>query len=181
MHSEAGSSASPGRAGWFRLAFLGLVVLGAGLILAWAAWPVTVLEIRAGTEERLVKSLPVDAGERIVYTYRHSIQTTLVDEILEVAPGGRLVVRETLYDMTGVGLPSDVPDGEVSIDPATNRFRISNMSRDLSPWRVRVGYVSEQTLRVRDLVFRLDSLAPPPTLLVVRPVEGPRIAILARR
>ncbi len=160
-----------------QLALPALLILATGLLL-WALWPVTVLEIRSGPGGPLLKSIPVSTGERVVYSYIHSIQTTRVDEMLDVGRDGHMIVRETLYDMAGVGLPSDVPDGDFSIDPVTKKFHITNMNRDIPEWRVRVGTISAQTLEVDGEAFRLDSLAPPMSLLVIGPATQPRVELL---
>jgi hypothetical protein len=150
--------------------------VGAALVLvlaAWALWPVTVLELRAGPEGRLVKAIPVATGDRIVYGFTHSVQKSRVVEVLEVAPGNHLVVRETIYEDTGAGLPSDLPDGQFSMG-ADGKFHITGMSRDIPVWRVRVAFTAQQTLEVGAESFRLDSLAPPTTVLTVGAVTRPR-------
>ncbi len=124
----------------------------------------------------MVKAMPVTVGQRITYGYVHSIQKRPVDEILEVASIGHLVVRETDYDMMGVGLPSDVLDGDFVFDNENKKFRIVNMSRDLPAMRVRVATTISQTMTVGGEKFKLDSLATPMTLLVIdvasrRPID----------
>lgn len=141
----------------------------------WALWPTTILEIRAGQDGQMVKIIPVTTGQWITYTYFHSVQKKPIDEMLEVAPNGHLVVRETVYEMTGAGLPSDVLDGDFKIDPKDGKFHIVNMSRDVPVFRVRVAFTAEQTLEVGAQKFRLDSLATPMTLLVIDVVSRPRI------
>ena len=116
----------------------------------------------------------------MTYTYVHSIQKRPVDEILEMAPNGHLVVRETDYDMLGVGLPSDVLDGDYVFDKEHERFRIVNMSRDIPVMRVWVASTISQTLQVEGEKFKLDSLAKPLTLLVIDIASRPRIAVLLR-
>ncbi len=155
-----------------------LVAVVAAALLTWSLWPTTVLEIRLGEDGPLVKVLPVALGQRITYSYVHSIQKRPVDEILEVAAIGHLVVRETDYDMLGVGLPSDVLDGDYVFDNENKRFRIVNMSRDLPVMRVRVATTVSQTLKVGEEQFRLDSLAKPMSLLVIDVASRPRIALL---
>lgn len=155
-----------------------LLALAGALLALWALWPVTVLEIRAGPEERLVKAIRVTPRERITYRYLHSVQKTPVDEVIEVVSNGHLVVRETAYETFGAGLPSDLPDGTFVADAGTGRFRILDMSRDLPEWRVRVAFTAEQTLEVRGERFRLDSLAAPTTVLVIAAVHRPRFSVL---
>jgi len=159
---------------------IGLSILAVAALAAWAFWPASYLEIRLGQDGPVVKSLPISAGERIVYTYRHSVQLRPVVEILEAAPNGHLVVRETVYDMFGVGLPSDLPDGELTLDSVNGKFRITGMNRDIPVLLVRVAFTAEQTLEVRGEQFRLDSLAAPTTLLRVEMVTRPRISAFFR-
>ena len=154
------------------------------VLVTWSLWPTTVLEIREGEGGPLVKVIPVNPGDRITYSYVHSIQKRPVDEILEVAPNGHLVVRETDYDMLGVGLPSDVLDGDFVFDQENERFRIVNMSRDIPVMRVRVASTQPNRLKVGGEEFRLDSLAKPLSLLVIDVARRPRLATvegLARR
>src|SRR5450756_747098 len=137
------------------------VTLALAAVAPWAFWPTSVLEIHAGQEERLVKAMLVTPGERITYTYLHSVQKKPVEEVLEIASNGHLVVRETTYEMTGAGLPSDVLDGDFTIDPTTGKWKIINMSRDIPEWHARVAFTAQQTLEVGGEKFRFDSLATP--------------------
>lgn len=124
----------------------------------------------------MVKAIPVSVGDRIVYGYTHSVEKSRVTEVLEVAPDDHLTVRETIYEDTSRGLPSDVPDGKFSIDP-DGKFHITGMNRDLPVWPVRVAFTAEQTVQVENETFRLDSLAPPTTLITVSAVTGPRFSM----
>jgi hypothetical protein len=155
-----------------------LALLALAALAAWALWPTPTLDIRTGQGERLVKSIPVATGERITYTYFHSVQKKPIDEVLEIVANGHLVVRETTYEMTGAGLPSDVLDGDFIIDPATGKWKIINMSRDIPEWHVRVAFTAQQTLEVGGDKFRLDSLATPTSLLIVGVANHPRIVAL---
>ena len=154
--------------------------LVAVLLLLWAFWPTTILEIRAGADGRLLKTFPVTPGDKIIYRYVHSVAKTPVDEIMEVAPNDHLVLRETVYQDFGAGLPGDSHeiDGTFSIDFADGRFRISGMSRDIPTWEVRVAFTAQQTLLVKGQTMRLDSLAPPTSLLVINVTTRPRVESL---
>jgi hypothetical protein len=161
---------------WALAAILALAVAG---LLAWGLGPVPVLEIREAGSGHLLRQIPVDLGDRITYSYVHSVQKTRVDEVLEVAPD-HLVVRATTFDVYGAGLPSDLPDGDPSIDPVTGKFQILNMSRALPDWPVRVAFTAEQTLEVGGTELRLDSIASPTTLLVIDVGTRPRVLELLR-
>jgi len=152
-------------------------MVAVGVLGFWALQPVDVLEIRTGPEGQLVKSVPVVPGDKITYSYVHSIQKRPVVEIMEVASNRHLVVREAVYDMVGVGLPSDVPDGTLFLDEATGKFHIVGMSRDIPVWRVRVAFTAEQTLELPGEKFTLDSLAAPLTLLEISVVQRPRFSV----
>ena len=154
------------------------VTLALAALALWAFWPTSVLEIHAGQEERLVKAMLVTPGERITYTYLHSVQKKPVEEVLEIASNGHLVVRETTYEMTGAGLPSDVLDGDFTIDPTTGKWKIINMSRDIPEWHARVAFTAQQTLEVGGEKFRFDSLATPTSLLIIGVTNRPHIAAL---
>ncbi|MGE5617688.1 MAG: DUF1850 domain-containing protein [Sphingomonadaceae bacterium] len=145
-------------------------------VVVWLFWPTMALEIHRGEGGPVVKTMRVNPGDRFTYTYLHSVQKRPVEEILEVTSDGRLVVRETAYDMLGVGLPSDVLDGDFVFDDENDKFRIVNMARDLPVMRVRVAFTAEQTLKVGSEEFRLDSLATPMTLLVIEAASRPRVA-----
>lgn len=137
----------------------------------------SVLEIRVGENGPVAKTLQVTPGERITYSYLHSVEKSRIDEVLEVAPSRHLVVQETLFEAAGRGIPGDIPDGDFSIDPVTHRFRISNLNRDMPSWPVRVAFTAQQTLEVGGEKFRLDSLAPPTTLLTMAVVTHPRLSL----
>ncbi len=151
------------------------VVLAVAALLLGALWPTSVLEIHAGENGPLVKVIPITLGDRMIYSYVHSIQKGPVEEILEMAPNGHLVVRETDYDMLGVGLPSDVLDGDFVFDNEHKQFRIINMSRDIPVMRVWVASTEPNRLQVEGEKFRLDSLAKPLSLLVIDVAMRPRI------
>lgn len=162
------------RTRYYVLALLPLL----GTLLVWGLWPTTALEIRAGPEEKLVRSIPVSPGERITYSYVHSVQQTPVDEIIEVSANGHLIVRETVYDMFGAGLPSDSQGSSFSVDANNHKFVISGMSRDMESWPVRVTFTPGQTLEIRGEKIPFSSLAPPTTRLVIHVAMVPRVATL---
>ena len=80
--------------------------------------------------------------------------------------------------MTGAGLPSDVLDGDFTIDPTTGKLKIINMSRDIPEWHARVAFTAQQTLEVGGEKFRFDSLATPTSLLIIGVTNRPHMAAL---
>lgn len=169
-----GGSRASGRG--FPVRYLLLALLLAGLV-AWLLWPVTQLEIRAGDEGRLVMALPVEVGDRVTYGYVHSVEKGWSGEMLEVGSNGEMVVRETVFEAGGRGQPSDITEGSLSLDPDGTRFRITNLDRPIPSWRVRVAFTAQQTLEVAGRTIRLDSLAPPTTLLTIGGFQRPRASL----
>ena len=54
---------------------------------------------------KIVFLRPVYEGDRYAVRFIHSVARRPVDEIYEIAPDAS-VLRETVYDMTGAGLPT---------------------------------------------------------------------------
>ena len=163
-----------GRSSYVFLVVLALAAVVAGL--TWAFWPIWVLEIRGGWDDQPIKIVPVAIGDRITYSYLHSVQKTPVDEVIEISAGGHLTVREAVYGMFGAGLPSDLPDGTFSVDEAQGKFHISNMSRELpTPWRIRVAFTPGQTIEIHGEKLNLASLVSPTKELAVDVVRRPRL------
>ena len=53
----------------------------------------------------------VKAGERYTIRFIHSVERRPVDEIYEIAPDCS-ILRETVYDMFGAGLPAEPEPGK---------------------------------------------------------------------
>lgn len=159
---------------------IGLLVLAVlvGVLLNWSLQPITVLEVRAGEEGRLVSHVPIDAGERFEYSYTHSVHRTLIRDTLEVAPDGRLMLVEAEFDTTGAGVLPEMLDGVFTLDGRDGKFRVSGISMGVSPLEMRVAVAQQQSLTVRGETISINSLAPPQTRLLIAVASRARLASL---
>ncbi len=148
-------------------------------LLIWSLQPTATLEIRAGEEGQLVKAVPVEAGERITYTFVHSVHRTPVTETLEVGADGHLRLREVEFDTTGAGVLPEELGGTFLVDEQEGKFRVVDLSLDVSPWRMRVAVAQQQSLVIRGETISINSLAPPQTRLAISVASRPRLAVLA--
>ena len=86
---------------------------------------------------KCVWARPVSIGDRYTIRFIHSVMRTPVDEIYEIDKDCS-VLRETVYDMVGAGLPSAPEEGQTfSIED--DKFHIR-------------GY----SLRIPDLTYRIN-------------------------
>ncbi len=113
---------------------------------------------------RTVLSLPIAAGDVFRLHYRHSLNYTPVDEIFAVVPGGRMLLREEIFDWDGAGLDFDPRQGEISYE-ADKRYHIKGINRQLPFFVVAVGTVCDHQLFYAGYRYHLDSLVPPMTHL----------------
>ncbi|WP_302295254.1 DUF1850 domain-containing protein, partial [Pyramidobacter piscolens] len=77
------------------------------------------------TDERgaVVYLRPVKLGERYTVRFIHSVARRPVDEIYEIAPDCS-ILRETVYDMMGAGLPTGPLDGQTfTVEDGAYRIR----------------------------------------------------------
>ncbi len=82
---------------------------------------------------------PVREGERYAVRFIHSVARTPVDEIYEVARGAS-VLRETVYDMMGAGLPSEPLEGQT--------FTVENGKFHIRGFDLRIPALTYRTGRV---------------------------------
>ena len=101
------------------------------------------------TDERgaVVYLRPVKLGERYTVRFIHSVARRPVDEIYEIAPDCS-ILRETVYDMMGAGLPTGPLDGQT--------FRVEDVA-----YRSRGFH-----LRLPAVTYRISKVAADHTLFV---------------
>lgn len=153
-------------------------MLGAAAILTAAAlfFPLRVLSVEDehGTVPFLV---PVAVGERYTVRFIHSVMRRPVDEIYEIGPASS-ILRETVYDMMGAGLPS-APEPGQTFTVEGNRFRISgfNLSIPLLTYRIN-KVVADHQMIFRGRTYPLKLWAAPgrPLTFRVRKVSAWRAA-----
>lgn len=136
------------------------------------------LEVRSRTG-RLLFSRPVHLHERVTLNYIHSVARRPVDEIWEVSPREMLVLRETVYDSFGAGLPTEAAPGE-KMELKDGRLRISGMNRELPVVGLAVGRIAQHTLVFKNGTVRLADVSPPGSLVEIRVLRRPFAAAIWR-
>ena len=127
------------------------LLVGLGLLLVVGVLVTTfypqqdVLVLRV--EGKVFTMIPVKTGDAIIYSFRHSVEKTVVEEYLEVAPPGFLLTHTRMQSF-GAGLPSDITEG----------FRLENgwyivpLNRYFSAIPFRVTGFTEPLLRIKEHV-----------------------------
>ena len=130
----------------------------------------------------VVLILPVYEGERYTVRFIHSVARTPVDEIYEIAPDCS-ILRETVYDMMGAGLPYEPLDGQ-TFTTENGKYRISGFDMHIPALTYRINMVvADHTLLIgrneyplrryasgagKPLTFRVRRLAPYEAVLLWR-------------
>ncbi|MDP3486341.1 MAG: DUF1850 domain-containing protein, partial [Bacillota bacterium] len=98
-------------------------------------------------ENKVVTAIPIEAGDSIIYSFRHSVEKTVIEEYLEVAPPG-FRLTHTRMQSFGAGLPSDITDGFT----LNNGWYVLPLNRYFVTIPFRVTGFTEQLLRIKEHV-----------------------------
>jgi hypothetical protein len=96
-----------------------------------ALQPVHALQIAVVKQEKLVYLQRVAPGDRFSTGYIHSVERSPVWEYFCIDPDYRIILRETTFKSSNVGLPYAAFGDEV-FHSETDGFRITNMNRMIS-------------------------------------------------
>ena len=144
----------------------GLIVAGAGVV-GLLLWPlIPALEIIDGRSGRVVFCARVQTGEEFVLSFVHSVNKRPVYDTLR-AEVDHLVIVRSRFDSFGAGMPeASTPDGTLAI--AKDGWLEWTVNRPVPEITVRVGWVAEHTLLIKDRAIRLADLAEPGKPLTMR-------------
>ncbi len=134
--------------------FPGLAAIIAVMAAAFALRPVHALQIAVVKQNRLVFLQRIAPGDRFSTGYTHSVELSPVREYYRVDRDYRMILRETTFRSSNVGLPYAAFGDEVFHSEADG-FRISNMNRvvpQLLIWADR-RYDNRLRLKDRDLAL----------------------------
>ena len=144
----------------------GLVVAGAGLagLLLWPFLPV--IEIVDGRVGRVAFCARVRPGEEFVLSFVHSVNRRPVYDTLR-AEGEHLVIVKSRFDAFGAGMPeASTPEGTLTI--AKDGWLEWTVNRPVPEITIRVGWVANHTLSIKDREIRLADLVEPGQPLTMR-------------
>jgi hypothetical protein len=144
----------------------GLVVVGAG-VAGLLLWPFFLaLEIVDGGDGRVALCARVQPGEEFVISFVHSVNKRPVYDTLR-AEGDHLVIVKSRFDSFGAGMPeASTPEGTLAI--AKDGWLEWTVNRAVPEITVRVGWVAEHTLHIKDREIRLADLTEPGKPLTMR-------------
>jgi hypothetical protein len=144
----------------------GLVVAGAGVVGLFL-WPVIpALEIVDGRDARVVFCARVQSGEEFVLSFVHSVNKRPVYDTLRVE-ADHLIIARSRFDSFGAGMPeATTPEGTLAT--AKDGWLEWTVNRPVPEITVRVGWVANHTLRIKNREIRLADLAEPGQPLTMR-------------
>jgi len=143
-----------------KLRLLWLVSCAAAALAVFAAVPQLFLTLEDETGA-VVFVRPVHKGDRYTVRFIHSVARTPVDEIYEIAPDAS-VLRETVYDMMGAGLPHEPLEGQ-TFTTENGKYRISGFNMRIPALTYRINtVVADHTLLIGGDVYPLKKLTSAP-------------------
>ena len=122
-------------------------------------------KIFIGTEHATVAVVDAAEGLPLTIEFLHSVQRTPVIEELEFH-AGEFILRRTIYQSQGVGLPFDAADG--NFRRVGDKFIMDNMNRPLKNLELRTGKGTRLTVTVDGKTFALYEKFPVGTKIFVR-------------
>ena len=143
-----------------------LVAVGAGVV-GLSLWPfIPVLDLIDGRSGRVVFCARVQTGEEFVLSFVHSVNKRPVYDTLR-AEADHLVIVKSRFDSFGAGMPeASTPEGTLAI--AKDGWLEWTVNRPVPEITIRVGWVANHTLIVKDREIRLADLTEPGQPLTMR-------------
>jgi hypothetical protein len=144
----------------------GLIIagaVGAGILL----WPfIPALQIVDGRDGRVVFCAQVRPGDEFVLSFVHSVNKRPVYDTLR-AEADHLVIVSSRFDSFGAGMPeASTQEGTLVI--AEDGWLKWTVNQAVPEVTVRVGWVADHTLHIKDRKIRLADLAEPGKPLTMR-------------
>ena len=143
-----------------------MIAAGAG-VAGLLLWPfIPALELIDGRSGRVAFCARVRPGEEFVLSFVHSVNKRPVYDTLRVE-ADHLVIVKSRFDSFGAGMPeASTPDGTLTI--AKDGWLEWTVNRAVSEITIRVGWVANHTLSIKDREIRLADLAEPGQPLTMR-------------
>ena len=150
-----------------RRRWIAVLIIAGATIAGLLLWPfIPVLEIVDGRVGRVAFCARIQPGEEFVLWFVHSVNRRPVYDTLR-AEADHLVIVKSRFDSFGAGMPeASTPDGTLTI--AKDGWLEWTVNRPAPEITVRVGWVADYTLDIKDREIRLADLAEPGTPLTLR-------------
>lgn len=119
------------------------------------------LVVLDGQTNKLLFHHTVHTGQTFEIQYIHSIHLTPVNEFYQINDELNIVLNEVHFDTYGVGMPSDLSEGE-TLELKNGKMMIKNMRRILPSIDLRIGQViANHQLIMNSQKIPFSSIAPP--------------------
>jgi len=143
-----------------------LIIAGA-IVGGLLFWPfVSALEILDGRTGKVAFCARIQNGEEFLISFVHSVNRRPVYDTLR-AEGEHLVIVKSRFDAFGAGMPeASTPEGTLTI--AKDGWLEWTVNRPVPEITIRVGWVANHTLSIKDREIRLADLAEPGQPLTMR-------------
>jgi hypothetical protein len=157
----------------------GLVVAGAG-VAGLLFWPfIPMLELVDGRSGRVAFCAKIQPGEEFVLSFVHSVNKRPVHDTLR-AEADHLVIVKSRFDSFGAGMP-EASTSEGTLTIAKDGWLEWTLNRPVPEIIIRVGWVANQTLLIKDREIRLADLIEPGKALTMRVRKIPMFDLLKGR
>jgi hypothetical protein len=151
------------------------IIVGLVLVVSLALWPVQVASLKLPRENnRWIASIPIVEGDRILLTYRHSVELTAVEGHFQIGPQSEIFVLKTRMQSAGTGLPNTaynrtvIRDGWIEVDEARrpvgtirfylvpiNQTRLVIAGQDIDLSFIEAGALLEVSVEKHNLIQRV--------------------------
>ena len=122
-------------------------------------------KIFIGTENQTVAVVDAEENLPLTINFIHSVQKTPVIEELEYQ-AGEFVLRRTIYQSQGVGLPFDATDGKFHREG--DKFIFDDMNRRFKNLELRTGKGTQLKIILNGKTFELYKKFPLGTKIIVK-------------
>jgi len=129
------------------LALVVVIVLTVVFLLHQSVTVVAMYDVTGKEKYRFVLA----ANERFTVRFLHSWARSQVDEVFQIDRENNIVLKETVYEDFGAGLPHEPENPLSSMAFENGKIYIRNIDRIVSDLQIRTGrFVAEHTLLYRD-------------------------------
>lgn len=131
-----------------------LMILTGGV---YAASPVVVIALYDDSGRELFKFSPPDG--RFTIRFLHSYARTYVDEVFQVDERNNILLKETIYEDLGAGLPHEPEHPMSSMTVENGKIYIRDIDRIVPNLQIRTGrLISEHTLIYGDKAEKVEKV-----------------------
>jgi hypothetical protein len=135
-----------------------LLLILVAVTIVWSILPCChILQIRAPRKGRIVFVARIEPNDRFATKYIHSVELCPVWEFFRIDEEYRIVLYETTFCSSNVGLPY-AAFGQEKFHVEKDRFRISNMHRVLPMLALWVNEKYDNTFEFKNRRLQLPSL-----------------------